>query len=486
MNNKIHTVVIIGTGFGGLSAAISLRKKGIYDFVMLERRNFAGGTWLQNTYPGAAVDVYSPLYSLSGHPYPWTHLFAKQKEIAAYTLGIIKQYALDELIQLNKTVKEAKWEGYFWRITLSNNEQLLSKIVINATGPLSTPVVPKFANIDKFKGVNFHCNDWPQDVDLANKTVAIIGSGASAIQIIPAIVNKVKKLHVVQRTPHWILPRPDWTIPIFLRKLFALSPIYTFIRWLAYWFLELRVIAFKYSRTLLNLVGTRPALRHLKRQIKNHKLREKLTPGFIIGCKRILISNTYYPALQQVNCTLHDSLDHIVEFTAKGIRFENSGEISLDAVIFATGYNAVDAMISYSVIGKNGRKLSSQWQEYPRAYLGTSMPNFPNYFVVTGPNTGIGHTSAIFVIESQLTYIMHCIHEITVNNALAIEPSETAENEYTAMIHREMSKTVWFYGQCSSWYQNAQGKVIAMFPGFTFTFLRMCKAFKPHHHIIKR
>lgn len=482
----MHAVIIIGTGFGGISAAINLRKSGITDFVMLERRAFAGGTWLQNTYPGAAVDVQSPLYSLSGHPYPWSHLFAKQNELADYTKLLLNQYELHKLIRLNTTVREATWVDDSWQVSLQDGSCLRAKIVINATGPLSTPIAPKFPGIEKFKGSHFHSNDWQHNVDLTNKTVVIIGSGASAVQIIPAIVDKVKHLHVVQRTPHWILPRPDWIIPPSLRSLFAFRPIYALMRYFIYWMLELRVIAFKYSKRLLSLVGKKPALKHLRKQVSCPKLRQQLTPSFIIGCKRILVSNTYYPALQKTNCTLHNATDHITEFTENGLVFEQSGNIQADIVVFATGYNAIDALVSYRVVGTNQQTLAAQWKEYPRAYLGTSMPNFPNFFVVTGPNTGIGHTSAIFIIESQMRYILRCVQEVLVNKALSIEPTEFAEEQYTNMVHTQMAKTVWSYGKCTSWYQNAQGKVIAMFPGFSFTYRRLCSRFISNHHIIKR
>ena len=363
-------------------------------------------------------------------------------------------------------------------------------MLINATGPLSTPVVPNFKNLDSFKGKAFHCNDWPKELlDVSafkNKTVAVIGSGASAVQIIPAIINKVKHLHVFQRTPHWILPRLDWSIPKSLRKMLAFKPIYNVIRFFIYWSLELRVIAFKYSESLLKLAGERPAMAHLKKQIRDDDFREKLTPDFIIGCKRILISNTYYPALQASNCTFHDKSDAILEFLEDGIKTTNNEKITADIVVFATGYNAQESMVSYPVIGNKGVKLHEQWHDYPRAYLGTSVPNFPNFFVVTGPNTGIGHTSAIFVIESQMKYIAKCLDVIKSKCLVSLEPTEIAEDNYTQMIHTEMERTIWSYGGCTSWYQNAQGKVIAMFPGFSFVFRRMCKRFNFKHHIFNR
>jgi cation diffusion facilitator CzcD-associated flavoprotein CzcO len=223
----------------------------------------------------------------------------------------------------------------------------------------------------------------------------------------------------------------------------------------------------------------------MTRQIKDDVLREKLTPDFTIGCKRILVSNTYYPALQKNNCFLHDKNDGIEKFNIDGIYTTNGTHIKVDAVAFATGYDAITSMVSYEVVGKDGVRLSEQWSEYPRAYLGTSLPNFPNFFTITGPNTGIGHTSAIFVIESQLKYVMSCIDTLSDQNVRSIEPTKLAENVYTEMIHQEMDKTVWANGGCSSWYQNSAGKVIAMYPGFSFVYRQMCKRFKTNDHLIE-
>jgi cation diffusion facilitator CzcD-associated flavoprotein CzcO len=480
----MYSVVIVGTGFGAISAAIGLLKRNIRDFVMLERRSFAGGTWLQNSYPGAAVDVQSPLYSISGEPYAWSHLFAKQNEIADYTQNLISKFLLEEHIKLNAEVVAAKWCDDHWEVTLADQESLSCKAIINATGPLSTPVIPEFKDFDKFKGESFHTNDWQHKVDLSNKNVAIIGSGASAVQVIPAIIDKVKKLHVIQRTPHWVLPRMDWSFSERLSKFLAIRPIYTAIRWFIYWALEVRVLAFKYNHTVLKIVGEWPAKKHLKKQIHSDGLREKLTPDFTIGCKRIIISNTYYPALQKDNCELHDKQDPLLGFTEKGLSFAKSGELEADVVIFATGYDAADSMVSYEVTGREGVSLETQWADFPRAYLGTTVPNFPNFFVITGPNTGIGHTSAIFVIESQMQYVMRCIDILQGQQVNTIEPTISAEEKYSEMVHREMEKTVWKKGGCSSWYQNKKGKVIAMFPGFSFTFRRLCKRFVfADHHI---
>jgi len=482
----MHMAIVVGTGFGGICAAINLQKLGIHNFIMLERRSFAGGTWMQNTYPGAAVDVQSPLYSLSAHPYPWSHLFAKQDELVEYTKTLFKQHQLYGHIKLNCQVEQASWKHDHWQLSLQSGEVLNCKILINATGPLSTPSKINFAHANEFTGKQFHCNDWPKDVSLKNKRVAIIGTGASAAQIIPEIIDEVAQLHVFQREPHWVLPRSDWKIPRFLKRFLALRPINAIIRSFIYWSLELRVIGFKYSPLLLKLLAAKPAKKHLERQVKDSELRQKLTPNFTIGCKRILLSNTYYPALQSEHCDLHTKEDAIEQFTAKGIKCKTSGNIDLDIIVHATGYNAVDSMVSYRVLGKDGHSLASKWHSYPRAYLGTSVPNFPNFFIVTGPNTGIGHTSAIFVIESQMKYIMHCVNLLSFKGAKTIEPSIDAEQRYTSMVHQEMDKTVWANGGCNSWYQNNEGKVIAMFPGFSFTFRRLCKKFNKQDHLITR
>ncbi len=478
-------VAIIGSGFGGISAAINLKRQGITNFVILERRSFCGGTWVQNTYPGAAVDVPSPLYSLKSEPFPWTHLYAKQDQLSEYTQNLFVKHDLNAHLRLSHVVKKACWQDDHWQLTIDQKENISAKTIINATGPLSTPYLPEFAGTSDYKGTIIHTNDWPKDLSLKGKNVAIIGNGASAVQVIPAIVDEVKSLHVVQRSPHWVIPRMDIRFGSILQGLMAYRFIYTFVRWLIYWFYELRVTGFKYSQSALKVIGQWPAKMHMRRQIDDVLLREKLTPDFTIGCKRIILSNHYYPALQKPQCTLHDKDDAIKSFTTRGIEFTSSGELDLDLIIFATGYKASDSIVSYEVLGENGKNLTDTWKEYPKAYLGTSIAGFPNFYVVSGPNTGIGHTSAIFMIESQMQYIMNCIKTVRKQDASSIQVSETAQNQYTSMIHKEMENTVWQTGGCNSWYKNAHGKVVAIFPGFTFNFRRMCKNFKIHHHQIK-
>jgi len=480
-----YTAIIIGSGFGGQCAAINLKKMGITDFLMLERRSWMGGTWSQNSYPGAAVDVQSPLYSISSEPYQWTQMFAEQHELVAYTKHVIDKHQLREKTQLNANVTSVRWleASQTWQVNIDNGDTYQAQLLINASGPLSTPVIPSFKGRDTFKGHTFHTNNWDHAYDHRGKRVAIIGSGASAAQIIPAIAPEVQHLHVFQRTPHWVLPRPDRVFKPWQRTLLGSHFVYKMLRTAIYWGLETRMIGFKYSKTLLNLVAQDKAVAHIKRQIKDPQLRAAVTPDYTIGCKRIILSSTLYPAFTRPNVSLHTKDDGIAEINERGILTNKGEQLDLDLIVYSTGYDATDGVISYPVIGKGGQSVQEVWREYPRAYLGTAMPGFPNLFIVTGPNTGIGHTSAIFVIEAQMEYIVRAIKAVRQRQARSIEVKPQAEADYTAMIHREMKQTVWQSGGCHSWYQSKSGHVIAMFPGFSFTFRGLSKAFKPGHHV---
>lgn len=483
----MHTyhVLIIGSGFGGQCAAVNLLKAGIDDFRLLERRDFFGGTWCQNTYPGAAVDVPSPLYSLSFASYRWSQMFAEQAELHRYTEHVIDRFGLRERVELQANVERVEWddEQKRWAVHTGAKGTFHAQFLINATGPLSQPVIPQIPGQERFQGKTFHTNNWDHDYDYRGKRVAIVGSGASAVQVIPAIAPDVAQLHVFQRTPHWVLPRADRLFGALQRWLLGVKPAYKLLRWLIYWQFETRVIAFKYSRPAIRMVQ-RQALRLLERQVRDPALRKKLTPDFTIGCKRVLLSNTYYPALTRSNVTLHTREQGITSLDERGINTQDGQHIEVDLIIWSTGYDATDGVISYPVSGKNAVQLRDVWAQYPRAYLGTSLPDFPNLFIVTGPNTGIGHTSALFIIESQMNYILDCIRTVQAKGLRSIEVRPEAERTYTEMIHREMERTVWKSGGCHSWYQSKSGHVIAMFPGFSFSYHRLTRALKPADHIL--
>ncbi|PHH39598.1 flavin-containing monooxygenase [Pseudomonas putida] len=481
---QTYRVLIIGSGFGGQCAAVNLLKAGIDDFRLLERRDFFGGTWCQNTYPGAAVDVPSPLYSLSFAPFPWTQMFAAQAELHRYTEHVIERFGLRERVELQTNVERIEWDDAEQRWAVHTSKGIFyAQFVINASGPLSQPVIPPFPGQDRFEGKTFHTNNWDHSYDYRGKRVAIVGSGASAAQVIPAIAAEVEQLHVFQRTPHWVLPRADRTFGPFQRWLLGVKPAYKLLRWLLYWQFETRVIAFKYSKPAIHLVQ-RQALRFLKQQVPDPVLRAKLTPDFTIGCKRILLSSTYYPALTRPNVTLHSREQGIAEIDETGITTTDGQHIDVDLIIWSTGYDATDGVVSYPVTGRHSVQLKDVWAQYPRAYLGTSLPDFPNLFIVTGPNTGIGHTSALFIIEAQMNYILDCIHTLQSKGLRSIEVRPAAERTYTAMIHREMERTVWKSGGCHSWYQSKSGHVIAIFPGFSFSYYRLTRTLKPADHIL--
>lgn len=477
--------IIIGSGFGGQCAALNLRREGIEDFVILERRPFVGGTWCQNSYPGAAVDVQSPLYSIASEPYGWSQMFAEQSELQEYTEHLLTKHQLRERTVTEANVTGARWDGERWIVSTDGKGEFRAQFLINASGPLSTAVVPPFPGRERFAGPAFHTNDWDHSVDLRGKRVAIVGSGASAAQVIPAIQPQVGELHVFQRTPHWVMPRPDRRFSGWQRRLLGLAPVHKAVRTAIYWSLETRIIGFKYSEAMLHRVATRSATAHLRRQVSDPQLRAKLTPDYTIGCKRIILSNALYPALSAENVTLHDRHDGIAEITERGIITAGGNELEVDVIVWSTGYDATDGVISYPVTGEGGVTLADRWDPFPRAYLGTTVPGFPNLFVVTGPNTGIGHTSAIFVIESQMEYIRKAIRAVRERGAVSISVSPEAEASYTEMIHREMQRTVWQTGGCHSWYQSKSGHVIAMFPGFSFTFRQMARRFRPAHHVLR-
>lgn len=477
-------VLIIGSGFGGQCAAINLLKQGMQDFCVLERRDFMGGTWCQNSYPGAAVDVQSPLYSISHEPYAWSQMFAEQAELEQYTNHVIDKYKLRDKTLTGCNVTKIEWHASSkrWHVHTEHKGVFIAQFVINASGPLSTPVIPNFKGRERFLGTSFHTNHWDHSYDYRGKRVAIIGSGASAAQVIPAIAADVGHLHVFQRTPHWVMPRPDYRFGKTEQQLIGNKVLHKAVRTAIYWNLETRVIGFKYSKTLLNMVAQKAALKHIHDQIADPKLRAAVTPDYTIGCKRIILSNTLYPAFCRDNVTLHTKASGIESIDETGINTTDGQHIDLDLIVYSTGYDATDGVISYPVLGTQGQSIQQAWAEFPRAYLGTTIPNFPNLFVITGPNTGIGHTSAIFVIESQLNYVMKAIQTTLAQGKQSIDVTAQAENDYTSMIHREMKKTVWKAGGCQSWYQSKSGHVIAMFPGFSFTYRQMANQFKPQHH----
>lgn len=477
------TVVVVGSGFGALAAAIQLQRRGLQDFVLLERRSFLGGTWLQNRYPGAAVDVPSPLYSLARESYDWSQMFAAREELVDYTEQVIARHRLAEKAVRDCTVLAADWDGTAWLVRTTRGTWR-ARFLISATGPLATPVVPAVPGRESFGGAQFHTNDWDTSLDLGGLRVAVVGSGASAVQVVPAIASQVGELHVFQRTPHWVLPRHDRIFTArqrwFMRRRWGRA----LVRGAIYWQLESRIIGFKYAPALLRLAQL-PATRHLRRQVPDADLRAALTPDFRLGCKRVLLSSTWYPALQQPHVRLHDRADAITEVDATGVRTAAGEHVELDLIVWSTGYDATDGVVSYPVTGREGRRLAEAWTPYPRAYLGSTVPGFPNFFLLHGPNTVTGHTSAIVVLEAQVDYVLAAIDQVLQAEADTVEVTAAAEAEYTEGVHAGLEGTVWATGGCHSWYASKSGKLTGLLPGFTFLFRRLTRRFRPEHHEVR-
>lgn len=479
-------VIIIGSGFAGICAAIKLKKQGINNFIILERETELGGTWWRNNYPGAAVDVVSTLYSLSFEPYNWSRLYAKQPEILNYTKNIIKKYDLNAHAKTKANVTLARYDenSSQWRVTIESGQEYSAPILINAIGHLSQPVIPDIPGINNFKGKYFHTAKWDHSYDYKEKRIGIIGTGASSIQVVPAIADSVNELHVFQRTPHWIVPRHDRTLNTFEKTIQKIPLFNRLKRALIYWKNETRILAFQYFPKLMQLIAEKEAVHHLHNQVPEKTLQEELTPDYTIGCKRILISDEYYPALQKDNVFLETS--GIQEIKEDGIRLKNGKEITLDCLVFATGFHAFTSnkCLPFDIIGTDGISLKQEWQNKAHAFVGVTVPGFPNLFNINGPNTGIGHTSAIFMTEAQVEYIISSIQYIKNHNISSVTIKPEVEQQYNDYLQRAFKNSVWVKGGCNSWYQTTEGENTTIFPSFTFLFKLRARKFNPKEHLL--
>ncbi len=477
---KIYDAIIIGTGFAGIGMGIKLKEHGYHNFAILERDSQLGGTWRDNTYPGAACDVPSYLYSYSFEPYPkWSRMFSPQEEILKYNEHCIEKYELTNHIHYSTAVKKASFDENkgIWILETQDGRQYLSKVFIPCTGPLNKPQLPEIKGINKFEGPSFHTSLWEHDVDLTNKTVAVVGTGASAIQVIPAIADKVKNLKVFQRTPAWVMPKPDRQISKIEQKVTELAPALQSIhRAGIYWGLEWRSIVFTRLPQLFKVAEIQ-AKSHINKYIKDPELRQKLTPTYTLGCKRVLLSNNYYQAMAKPQVEV--ITDGIEKIKKKAIVDGNGKEHKVDVIIYATGFVASDDMAPFEVIGLNDTNLKQLWKHGGQAYLGMTMNNFPNTFMVTGPNTGLGHTSMIFMMESCFNYVIKAMPHILNAQTNFINTKEDVQNKYNKQIQKRLKKTIWMTGGCNSWYLNKDGINTTLWPGSTVEYRVVTSRFNP-------
>lgn len=477
-----YEVIIIGTGFSGLGMGIRLKRAGIHDFVILEKDDGVGGTWRANTYPGAACDVQSHLYSFSFEPNPnWSNMFAEQKEILAYLEHCADKYQLRPHLRCNVEVTSASYDGAgAWHVTLANGEKLKSRFLVSGCGGLSRPAYPNIPGLDTFQGTKFHTARWRHDYDLTGKTVAVVGTGASAIQVVPSIVDRVKKLKVFQRTPPWIMPKPDRVIGANEKRMYARFPrLQKLQRARLYSMLEARAIGFVVAPKVMEQVE-KQALAYLEERVASPALRQKLTPNYRIGCKRVLMSNDYFEALQRPNAEL--LTDGIREVRAHSVISNDGNEHPVDAIVLATGFQAADAVAPFAVSGKGGVDLTEEWLDGAEAYLGTTVSKFPNLFLVTGPNTGLGHSSMVYMIESAIQYALGAILHARANGLQAVEVRREVQDRYNRELQERLKKTVWATGGCVSWYMTASGKNTTLWPGFTFQYRKATQRFDAENY----
>lgn len=464
-------VAIIGAGSGGIGLAIALRRAGYDDLTIFERSGGVGGTWRANTYPGAACDIPSHLYSFSFEPYAgWSRAYASQAEILAYLALCVDKYDLRRHLRLNAEVAAARFDetSARWEVRLASGESHAYTILVSACGQLNRPAYPHVAGRETFAGPQFHSARWRHDVALAGKRVAVIGTGASAIQFVPEIARQVRQLDLYQRTPPYVIPRADVPYPRWLRGAFAVFPgLQRLSRTLQYVTHEARALGFTRLTWAMEM-PRRGALRHMRRMVGNAELRAKLVPDYPIGCKRILVSNDYYPALARDNVTL--VTEEIARITPRGVVTTGGLERPAAVLIYGTGFHATEFLVPMKVTGANGVDLHERWRDGAQAYLGISVTGFPNFFLLYGPNTNLGHNSIVYMLESQIRYVMSCIDALA-HGARSLDVRADVQSAFNARLQRRMRQTIWSQG-CSSWYQTAGGKHTNNWPSFTFAYRR--------------
>ncbi len=475
-------VAIVGSGFSGMGVAIALLDDGEHDFVMLETASDLGGTWRDNTYPGCACDVASHMYSYSFAPNPdWTRSFASQPEIWRYQLDVAERYGLRRYLRTDAEVTGATWDADTQRWTVETARGTVrARYLVSGTGPLCEPRYPSIPGIERFQGTAFHSARWDHDYDLKGKRVAVIGTGASAIQFVPAIQPDVARLTLFQRTPPWVLPRPDRPISRVERLLFRHVPLTMRAARLALYVRhETFVLPFRYIRGMRRL-PRKVAMQHLERQVSDPVLRQKLTPTYDVGCKRTLLSNDYLRSLDQPNADVVTS--GIREIREHSVVDQDGVEHEVDAIIYGTSFHVTDQPIADRVRGGDGQLLADKWAPGMEAHKGTTVPGFPNLFMMVGPNTGLGHNSIIYMIESQTHYLIQALRTAHHQRIGAFEPRQEVVDAENEAIQQRLQGTVWNDGGCASWYLDERGRNTTLWPDFTFLFRRGLRTFDPAEH----
>ena len=474
-------IAIVGSGFSGLAMASRLRRSGRSDFVILERARDVGGTWRENTYPGCRCDVPSHVYSFSFAPNPdWSSTFSAQPEIRDYLRRVASDEGLLEHVRFGCEVEQASWdpERRRWQLQTSRGP-LSARVLIAGAGPLHEPKLPGIPGLAEFEGARFHSATWDHDHELEGERVAVIGTGASAIQFVPQIQPEVAKLHLFQRTAPWVMPRRDRALTSIERFAYRRFPaLQRLARSSIYWARE--ALAIPMLRValapLLRVVGEL----HLRRQVPDRELRAKVTPDYLPGCKRILVANDYLPSLGRPNVEV--VCDGIAEVRGRTIVTADGAEREVDTIILGTGFHVLDMPIAGRLRDGDGRSLAELWDGSPRAHRGTMVAGFPNFFLLLGPNTGLGHNSVVYMAEAQADYVLGALGHLREQRLETLEVLPEAERRWNAAIQSRMKGTVWTEGGCSSWYLDRNGLNTSLWPDFSFRFARALRRFDPAEH----
>jgi cation diffusion facilitator CzcD-associated flavoprotein CzcO len=468
---KPPTFAILGAGFSGMGMAIRLRQEGIDTFTIYEKADEVGGTWRENTYPGVACDVPSHLYSFSYDPNPrWSKRYSPGEEIWDYMKASAKKYDLYRSIQFGKTVTSVMHDGDKWNVNFKDGTSIKADYVISGLGGLHEPNIPDFEGRASFNGPSFHTAQWRHDVDLKDKRVAIIGSAASAVQVIPEIVDKVSHLDVYQRTPNWVIPRESYSYPKWLQAIFEKAPLLArAYRGFYFSLLEYRFAAFKKDDNFIKRRVQKRFLQYLNKAVRDPELRAKLTPSYPVGCKRILISDDYFDAIQKENVeVITDSIERI---TPSGVLTRNGAEHPADVLIYATGFTPFDILASIDVVGPGGNSLKDAWANGITSHRTLAVPGFPNFFILLGPNSGLGHNSVILMIEAQVNYIIRLVKKALEKGAAFVETRPEAAEAYDRKLQAELKDRVWAAG-CGAWYVDKAGRNYTLYPHAVREYLR--------------
>jgi len=472
---RMLDVAIIGAGFSGLCMAIKLKEAGRTNFKVFEKASDIGGTWFLNRYPGCACDVPSHLYSFSFEQNPnWSRAYSPAGEIWRYQKATAEKHGIMPFIRCGAEVARAEYDepAQLWRLTLANGETFAARALVAGAGILHVPLYPEIEGAGSFAGKVMHTADWDDSYDLTGKRVAVIGTGASAVQLVPGIADKVAHLDLYQRTPGWVIPRMDYAFDEKSKRRFARFPaLQRLFRDLIY--LRAESLAYGFTRSPKMIAKFQKlAEAYLAKAIPDPVLRAKLTPNFPIGCKRVLISDDFYPALQRENVDV--IADAVTEITPKGVVTADGRLREVDAILYATGFRVTDWLSHVDIRGRGGRKLIDDWRDGASAYYGVAVNGYPNMFLLLGPNTGLGHNSVVFMIESQVRYAMDCLKMLW-KGAGSLEVKADVQAAFNSTLHEKMKSTVWMSG-CKSWYLNPNGTNSTIWPYFTVTYWRKTRS----------